>query len=178
MTKDSIYRRVELPQECGAPVRVSSMQIYTFWNPVAPEWWCAQSWPRPILRGTQHRCRCNSVASCCRPHKLWKSADGQNSVTMSNSVNKVVAKEAICITGDASCTSNFTALFLLLGLIPDCVCAKLNAQFPWLSIESQASSSSQMQFLPVVYMDLEPMCWISHCPATSCDLRIGFQIYP
>jgi hypothetical protein len=99
------------------------MQVCVFWNPVAPEWWCAQSWPRPILRATQHRCRCNSVASCCRPHKLWKSADGQNSVTMSKSVKRVVVKEAICITG-ASCTSihcNFPTTRLTTWL---CVCVQ------------------------------------------------------
>ena len=70
---------------------------------------------------------------------------------------------------------NFTAIFLLLGWTPDSVCAKFNGQFPWLSIESWAASSSEMQFLPV-YMDLDAMCWISHCPATSCELWIGDRL--
>ena len=53
-----------------------------------------------------------------------------------------------------------------------CVCAKINGQFPRLSIESWAASSSEVQFLPV-YIDLDALCWISHCPPTSCELWIA-----
>lgn len=156
------------------------MQVCVFWNPVvAPEWWCARSWPRPIRRATQHRCRCNSVASCCRPHKLWQSADGPNSVTMSKSVKRVVGKEAICITG-ASCTSihcNFPTTTTRLSTWL-CVCVQKSMDnFRGCRLNRILSCFvlRGVQFLPV-YIELDAMCWISHCSAISCELERGLSL--